>query len=144
MLTWSFQILYCGLPGASILAVELLKQTSQQSNTTTFEQDEELPRAEVIRSLSVFISLLDMTVYRGDVHQKSCAWARQVLSCILDEIIEPQPRTHYPAVDLNQQPAAIPIPMDDWQRGNPMNVDDFLDWVEGVDWNLIDGSTCVF
>ena len=130
--------MYYGLPGASILAVDLLKQSIQTHNT----QDEQLdiiPRSEVIQNLSIFISNLQRAVNRGDVNQDACIWARQVLSCILDEIIDPKHRENSAQQAQNALVASISLPTDAGLDGN-LSVDDFLSWVEEADWN-IDAST---
>ena len=143
MLSWksSFRmlivtkILYYGLPGASILAVELLKQTTQLQNPSDRYLDL-IPRAEVIRNLSVLVSHLDRAVRFEDGNSNSCKWAHRVLNCILDQIIDPQ---HHHSVTENAQEHLVvdnaAILASAAADRDPLDIDQFLTWVEEADWN---------
>lgn len=93
-----------------------------------------VPRSEIIQNLSIFISNLQRTVNRGDVNEDSCKWARRVLSCILDEILEPKCRETSTEVQ-DADVTSIPLPADAGLEGDPLSIDDFLNWVEEADWN---------
>ena len=128
-------ILYYGLPGASILAVDLLKQSTQPHNASNRQLDI-VPRSEVIQNLSVLISNLERAVRYGKVNRDSCRWAHHVLSCIMDEIIDPKLR--YATREEVPEPMEVtntPISTRAGVDWDPLNVDDFLGWVEEADWD---------
>lgn len=134
------KILYYGLPGASILAVELLKQTTQPQNASDRYLDL-IPRAEVIRNLSVLVSLLERAVRLQDGNSNSCKWAHRVLSCILDQIIDP--KHHHSVTETAQEQMLVDnaaILANAAADCDPLNIDQFLTWVEEADWNY-DSST---
>ncbi|OJI85332.1 hypothetical protein ASPTUDRAFT_54974 [Aspergillus tubingensis CBS 134.48] len=81
---WIF--LYYGLPSASVLILELLHQNQGIGTYTTA-----LPRAEIIRNLSVFISCLSWVARPGHGNYHTCKEAERKLSHILDQVLDPQP-----------------------------------------------------
>lgn len=80
------QALTFGLPAASVLLLELLHQSHGPSSHVVA-----LPRAELIRNLSVFISLLSWVSRPGHGNYKTCKEAEKKLSRILDQLLDPQP-----------------------------------------------------
>lgn len=80
------QFLYYGLPSASVLILELLHQNQGIGTYTTA-----LPRAEIIRNLSVFISCLSWVARPGHGNYHTCKEAERKLSHILDQVLDPQP-----------------------------------------------------
>jgi len=80
------QALTYGLPSASVLLLELLHQSHQPGPHSVV-----LPRAELIRNLSVFISLLSWVSRPGHGNYRTCKEAERNLSRILDRLLDPQP-----------------------------------------------------
>lgn len=81
-----YQALTYGLPSASVLLLELLHQSHDPGPHRVF-----LPRAELIRNLSVFISLLSWVSRPGHGNYHTCKDAEKNLSRILDRLLDPQP-----------------------------------------------------
>ncbi|KAJ5594734.1 uncharacterized protein N7459_000942 [Penicillium hispanicum] len=79
------QALTYGLPCASVLLLELL----HQSHGSGLGQVG-LPRAELIRNLSVFISMLGWVSRPGHGNYRACKEAEKKLSRILDQVLDPQ------------------------------------------------------
>ncbi|GKZ31655.1 hypothetical protein AbraIFM66950_000344 [Aspergillus brasiliensis] len=79
-------LLYYGLPSASVLILELLHLNQGIGTYTTA-----LPRAEIIRNLSVFISCLSWVARPGHGNYHTCKEAEKKLSHILDQVLDPQP-----------------------------------------------------
>lgn len=69
-----------------------------------------LPRAELIRNLSVFVSFLSWVAGPGHGNHYTCKQAEQKLSRILDQLLDPQPAQQHV--------------VDDCTSG----LDDFLSW----------------
>ncbi|KAL3453951.1 hypothetical protein BJX65DRAFT_80567 [Aspergillus insuetus] len=82
----SWVVLYYGLPSASILAFELLRQTQEPGPHPVMP-----PRAEVIRNLSIFVSCLSWVARPGQGNYRTCKAVEKKLSDILDQILDPQP-----------------------------------------------------
>ncbi|KAL2808410.1 hypothetical protein BJX63DRAFT_424636 [Aspergillus granulosus] len=82
----SWVVLYYGLPSASILAFELLRQTQEPGPHPAMP-----PRAEIIRNLSIFVSSLSWVARPGDGNYRTCKAVEKKLSDILDQILDPQP-----------------------------------------------------
>ncbi|KAL3466706.1 hypothetical protein BJX64DRAFT_249702 [Aspergillus heterothallicus] len=82
----SWVVLYYGLPSASILAFELLRQTQEPGPHPVMP-----PRAELIRNLSIFVSCLSWVARPGDGNYRTCKAVEKKLSDILDQILDPQP-----------------------------------------------------
>ncbi|KAH8801776.1 hypothetical protein F5884DRAFT_807811 [Xylogone sp. PMI_703] len=80
----SWTVVYTGLPSAGILAVELLRLT-QHSHASCLT----IPRAELIRSLSVFIDSMGWVSQQGHGNHSLCLVAQKVLTQILDAILDP-------------------------------------------------------
>ncbi|RAL01769.1 putative C6 transcription factor [Aspergillus ibericus CBS 121593] len=79
-------LLYYGLPSASVLILELLHQNQGIRSYSTA-----LPRAEIIRNLSVFVSCLSWVARPGHGNYHTCKEAESKLSHILDQVLDPQP-----------------------------------------------------
>ncbi|KAL4928477.1 putative C6 transcription factor [Aspergillus undulatus] len=82
----SWITLYYGLPAASILAFELLRQTREAGPHPVLP-----PRPELIRNLSVFVSCLSWVAAPGQGNYRTCKIVEKKLSDILDQILDPQP-----------------------------------------------------
>lgn len=82
----STKALTYGLPTASVLLLELLRQSHDPGPHTVV-----LPRAELIRNLSVFISMLSWVSRPGHGNYNACKEAEKKLSGILDQLLDPQP-----------------------------------------------------
>ncbi|KAK1142145.1 hypothetical protein N8T08_008071 [Aspergillus melleus] len=83
---YSWVILYYGLPSASVLTLELLHQTQDAASSSI-----KLPRAELIRNLSVFVSCLSWVSRPSHGNYQTCKEVEKKLSHILDQILDPQP-----------------------------------------------------
>ncbi|KAF4156224.1 hypothetical protein CNMCM6936_008987 [Aspergillus lentulus] len=83
---YSWIILYYGLPSASVLTLELLRQSREVGPHAIV-----LPRAELIRNLSVFLSCLSWVARPGHGNYQTCKEVEKKLSHILDQILDPQP-----------------------------------------------------
>ncbi|KAL4778198.1 hypothetical protein BJX76DRAFT_153113 [Aspergillus varians] len=81
----SWVTLYYGLPSASILALELLRQTQEAGPHPAMP-----PRAEIIRNLSVFVSCLSWVATPGQGNYQTCKAVEKKLSDILDQILDPR------------------------------------------------------
>ncbi|KAB8257803.1 hypothetical protein BDV32DRAFT_140081 [Aspergillus pseudonomiae] len=135
----SWSILYYGLPGASILAVDLLKELYRTS-TTSHSQIDVIPRAEVIQNLAVFISNLQRSINRREVNQKPCKWAHAILSGILGEIIDPKSREPITRETVeNQIAAGIPFSPTSGLDSDSLNLDDIFGQI-GSGYLTLDAS----
>ncbi|GKZ17202.1 hypothetical protein AbraIFM66951_009066 [Aspergillus brasiliensis] len=137
----SWPMLYYGLPGASILAVDLLKHIHPSFNAPN-PHINVIPRAEVIQNLAVFVSNLQRSINRREVNCESCRRAHGILSRILDEIIDP---THgEPAISetvVQQMPNSTPFSLASG-IDNDLNVDNFFSQIGN--WDLaLDTSAIV-
>ncbi|KAJ5750328.1 hypothetical protein N7533_007356 [Penicillium manginii] len=83
---YSWIALSYGLPAASVLLLELLHQSHNPG-----PHNVELPRSELIRNLSVFISVLSWVSRPGHGNHQACKEAEKKLSRILDQLLDPQP-----------------------------------------------------
>lgn len=90
---YSWIALTYGLPCASVLLLELLHQSHGPG-----PHNVKLPRSELIRNLSVFISLLSWVSRPGHGNYHTCKEAEKKLSQILDQLLDPQP-VHAEMVD---------------------------------------------
>lgn len=130
------KILYYGLPGASILAVDLLKDLHRTFDTPNSGIDV-IPRAEVIQNLAIFISNLQRSINRREVNQTSCKWAHAILSGILGEIIDPKYRKPITTETVGKRTAAsVPFLPTSGLDGESLDSDDFFNWVGSGDLTL--------
>ncbi|KAG0159467.1 hypothetical protein PDIDSM_6989 [Penicillium digitatum] len=83
---FSWIVLTYGVPSASVLLLELLQQSHEPGPHAV-----PLPRAELIRNLSVFISFLSWVAGPGHGNYHTCKEAEKKLSRILDQLLDPQP-----------------------------------------------------
>ncbi|CAI7580146.1 unnamed protein product [Penicillium glandicola] len=83
---FSWIVLTYGVPSASVLLLELLRQSHEPGPHTV-----PLPRAELIRNLSVFVSFLSWVAGPGHGNYHTCKQAEKKLSRILDQLLDPQP-----------------------------------------------------
>jgi hypothetical protein len=145
-----------GLPSASVLAVELLKQENeryQQQYTPyptggTQRPPKFLPRSETIQALSVFVSSLayvDRTALATSASKKGRKFLKHVLDKILDPPLPPRlPNENNGAIS---QPASgeenggfdlmAQFPVDDGYLEAPYTFESdsgFVQWLENMDW----------
>ncbi|KAI2678559.1 transcriptional regulator family: Fungal Specific TF [Penicillium roqueforti] len=83
---FSWIVLTYGVPSASVLLLELLRQSHESGPHAV-----PLPRAELIRNLSVFISFLSWVAGPGHGNYHTCKQAEKKLSRILDQLLDPEP-----------------------------------------------------
>ncbi|CAG8145130.1 unnamed protein product [Penicillium nalgiovense] len=83
---FSWIVLTYGVPSASVLLLELLRQSHEPAPHAV-----PLPRAELIRNLSVFISFLSWVAGPGHGNYHTCKQAEKKLSRILDQLLDPEP-----------------------------------------------------
>ncbi|OOO10181.1 hypothetical protein OAory_01059890 [Aspergillus oryzae] len=110
---YSWLILYYGVPSASVLTLELLHQTQEIGPHSVM-----LPRAEIIRNLSVFLSCLSWVPRPTYGNYQTCKEAEKKLSHILDQIIDPQPIQRDVFNDVTS------------------GLDSFLDWYNPSNWDF--------
>ncbi|CAG7917568.1 unnamed protein product [Penicillium olsonii] len=114
---FSWIVLTFGVPSASVLLLELLRQSSEPGPHAV-----PLPRAELIRNLSVFVSFLSWVAVPGHGNYKTCKQAEKKLARILDQILDPQPVQQHV--------------VDDCTSG----LDDFLNWSNfNTTWDFTTG-----
>ncbi|PYH35839.1 fungal specific transcription factor domain-containing protein [Aspergillus neoniger CBS 115656] len=137
----SWPMLYYGLPGASILAVDLLKHLHPSFNTSNPEIMV-IPRAEVIQNLAVFVSNLQRSINRREVNGESCKRAHGILSRILDEIIDPtNGQLTVLDMEVQQMPNSTPFPFTSGIDSD-LNIDNFCSQIGN--WDLaLDTSAIV-
>ncbi len=80
------QALTYGVPSSGVLLLELLHQSHKPGPHNVV-----LPRAELVRNLSVFISMLSWIARPGHGNYRTCKEAEKNLSRILDQVLDPQP-----------------------------------------------------
>ncbi|EPS29977.1 hypothetical protein PDE_04927 [Penicillium oxalicum 114-2] len=83
---YSWIALTYGVPSSGVLLLELLHQSHQPGPHSVV-----LPRAELIRNLSVFVSMLSWVARPGHGNYRTCKEAEKNLSRILDQVLDPQP-----------------------------------------------------
>jgi hypothetical protein len=112
----SWVMLYYGLPSACVLAFEVLRQNQKPGPHIVV-----LPRSEIIRNLSVFVSCLAWVASPSPSHGNyaACKEVEKKLSRILDQILEPVP-TVTPHEDLSfvENVASGLEPYLDWNQFN--------------------------
>ncbi|KAJ5439710.1 uncharacterized protein N7458_010708 [Penicillium daleae] len=83
---YSWIALTYGVPSSGVLLLELLHQSHKPGPHNVV-----LPRAELVRNLSVFISMLSWIARPGHGNYRTCKEAEKNLSRILDQVLDPQP-----------------------------------------------------
>lgn len=119
-----------GIPAASILAIELLRQdqSSQPTTTTTTTEVFPLNRSDTIQSLSVLAACLG-TIRPDSNGYQSCDRAKKFVKRVLDVILEPDPAAQgRVAVDTADPTLCTPL----FEQGNG---EDFMHWLDGVHWD---------
>jgi hypothetical protein len=119
--------IFYGLPPSALLAIELLRQ--QQASPG--QPQVRLPRAEIIRNISVFISSLEWVAKPDDGNYDLCQGARQLLDSILNAILDSHPASS----EQTPQPApADPVMwLDDMFGGGWMTSGTFVNSI-GMDY----------
>ena len=134
----ALQISYGGIPAAATLSVELLKQAKYP-----YEWRPRLSRAETIQGLSQFLACLDW-VRPTEGNYKICVRMRKIIKRVLDEILElpnppvPAPPQAYPPHGSErretQDPRVGDVELSACLSGDGKEEEDFLDWLNSVDW----------
>ncbi|KAJ5174487.1 uncharacterized protein N7482_000364 [Penicillium canariense] len=83
---YSWIALTYGVPSSAVLLLELLRQSHEPGPHNMV-----LPRAELVRNLSVFISMLSWIARPGHGNYHTCKEAEKNLSRMLDQVLDPQP-----------------------------------------------------
>lgn len=115
------QILYFGLPSAAILSAELYRQTTQQTQPQLLSPASSipnLPRSELIRNLSVFVSAMEWASSPSDGNYSLCCRARRHLSRVLDEILEQSTNLSTPTPGAQTVSLAPPLDSSAPYEGN--------------------------
>jgi hypothetical protein len=117
-----------GIPAASILAIELLRQ--DQAPMSAPAEVFPLHRSETIQSLSVFVACLGTIRPDANGHQ-SCDRGRRFVKRILDMILEPGPaaRGSEETVVEDTTDPTLGTPLFE-----PGNDDEFVRWLDDVHW----------
>jgi hypothetical protein len=109
-------MLFYGLPSACVLAFELLRQEQTPGPHAIV-----LPRSEIIRNLTVFVSCLSWIAVPSPSHGNyaACKDVEKKLSRILDRILDPLPPVA-PQEDLSfvETAASGLEPYIDWNQFN--------------------------
>ncbi|KAF2437123.1 hypothetical protein EJ08DRAFT_578120 [Tothia fuscella] len=123
---FSWVSIFYGLPSAAILSIELLRQQQLSDRPHV-----PLPRAEIIRNVSVFISSLEWVARPDDGNFDLCQGAKLMLEKILDSILDYQPVPS--AESLQSAPADPVVWVDELFGGGWMNSGPFLDSLATAD-----------
>ena len=115
-----------GIPAASILAIELLRQDQSSQSTTT--ELFPLNRSDTIQSLSVFAACLG-TIRPDSNGYQSCDRARKFVKRVLDVILGSGPAAQERVVEDAADPTLC-TPL--FEQGNE---EDFMHWLDGVHWD---------
>ncbi|KAK5988391.1 hypothetical protein PT974_12545 [Cladobotryum mycophilum] len=83
---YSWVVLYYGLPSASVLTLDLFRQTRHTALDTI-----KLRHSEIIRNLRLFVSNLSWAAHPTNKNYGICKDAEKKLSHFLNEILDPQP-----------------------------------------------------
>jgi hypothetical protein len=118
--------IFYGLPSAALLSIELLRQQQLSDQPHVF-----LPRAEIIRKVSVFISLLDWVAQPDDGNYELCQGSKCMLEKILDAMLEYQPAST--GSSTQTAPADSVVWVDELFGGGWMNSGPFLDSLATTD-----------
>ena len=121
-------IAYSGIPSAAVLSVELLKQSQ-----SSWEDQIQLPRSEVIQGLSMFIGCLQW-IRPSEGNYALCVRTRKVIKRILDQVLEmPLSKTFEP-----KEPGPDPGPSSDGLAISsifaPEDEPDYVEWLNSIDW----------
>ena len=110
-----------GVPSAGVLCVELLKASKSPDSDRPV-----IPRAEVIRKLSVFVSCLEWARPSGDTYTL-CGHMHKIISHIMDQVLSINVPLEHHSVALDRE---SDVPLDP-----PVDDDtDWLEWLSNVDW----------
>lgn len=113
-----------GVPSAGVLCVELLKATNSPGTSQT-----KMPRAEIIRKLSIFISCLEWG-RPTDESYNLCGHMHKIISHIMDQVLAPP--TSKTGVNLQMKETADTDSPSDFALENDT---DWLQWLNTVDWS---------
>jgi hypothetical protein len=130
-LTWG--LVYCGIPAAGVLMIELLKQ---HRSPKRYRLCLSLTRSEIVQHLSVFVFCLSV-VRPTEGNYKICVHMQKVVQKILEKVLEPPEDDDAAAVVetptsscKNQTLPDVDIPAAMGSVDDP----EFMDWLNSVDW----------
>ena len=110
-----------GVPSAGVLCVELLKALKSPDSDRPV-----IPRAEVIRKLSIFVSCLEWA-RPADETYTLCGHMHKIISHIMDQVLSNNGSLEHHFVAVNRE---TDVPLD-----RPIDDDtDWLEWLSNVDW----------
>ena len=110
-----------GVPSAGVLCVELLKALKSPDLERPV-----IPRAEVIRKLSIFVSCLEWARPPDETYTL-CGHMHKIISHIMDQVLSNNVSLEHQSVAVNRE---MDVPLDP-------PIDDDTDWLEllsNVDW----------
>lgn len=117
-----------GIPAASILAMELLRQDQSSTSASASVEAFPLHRSDTIQSLSVFAACLGTIRPEANGYQ-SCERARKFVKRVLDVILGPGPA---PQGNRGQDAADPTLSTSLFEQGSD---EDFMHWLDGVHWD---------
>ena len=134
-------MLFYGVSSAGVLAAELSRSTQTGESLPA-----SIPRAELIRNLSVLVSYLEWVTSPGDGNYAACSEASKLLARILDEALDPQAAknassTSHSTLSLVQNELSSKStenqtsPAINGNEAFTLDSEAFLDWFDSVDWN---------
>ena len=136
----SSRMIYYGIPSASVLAIELLRQRQHPTRFLVL-----LPRAKIVQNLSVFNHFLS-TVNPINGNHVACARIHRVIQRILDQILEAvpgqipiEPTMQLTPTELPSVNEEVAVPVDDADVDlpailGPFDDMEFTEWFSAVDW----------
>jgi len=121
-------ITYSGILSAAILSIELLKQSKFPQEWPLI-----LRRSEVIQNLSMFIGCLEW-VRPSESNHTLCVCMRKVIERILDQVLELPLPNPCQVKSTRPDPGPAPDELAISSMFAPEDEQDFLDWLNSVDW----------
>ena len=139
--TYYTKVLYYGVSSGGVLAAELSRCTRAGDSLPA-----SIPRAELIRNLSVLVSYLEWVTRPGDGNHAACSEASRLLARILDDALDPQvglsnsngPQLLSESATNHNVPDGVQngeVPVFNTNEALPLDSEAFLDWFDSIDWN---------
>ena len=110
-----------GVPSAGVLCVELLKTLKSPDSDRPI-----IPRAEVIRKLSIFVSCLEWARPPDETYTL-CGHMHKIISHIMDQVLSNNEPLEHRSVAVNRGTDVLSEPLIDDDT-------DWLEWLSSVDW----------
>jgi hypothetical protein len=139
------QIVEYGVPSGGVLCMELLRQARPfPLGPTSTHTTEPLPRAQIIQSLSVFLSCLEWIPTEIRNMHKLCDRMSNIIKRILDRVLSPPPvAASAPAAqgsETEQEGVGVCTNDGGWQpfSNGEMGAESYpgmLEWTDLLDWN---------